>query len=191
MGQVGYITRTPLNYSLCINDCNLRCILGKGTAIPILWLPKYAEIVVKRGPSDLSYISCSFYSWITIKTASFWPCKKKILGPVHVNIRSDKLDYLKKSQADFFQNYIKSKHLPWRIKWRKIWLRCRPFEHDGLSREGWLGSQRLSFNHTFSSCAPLNNSFWLYAWLIFQRHGSNENCQVIIGWIVCWQVFLP
>ena len=25
-----------------------------------------------------------------------------------MDIRSDKLDYLKKSQADFFQNYIKS-----------------------------------------------------------------------------------
>ena len=36
---------------------------------------------------------------------------KKILGPVHVDIQSDKLDYLKKSKADFFQNYyIKSKH---------------------------------------------------------------------------------
>ena len=28
-----------------------------------------------------------------------------------MDIRSDKLDYLKKSQANFFQNYIKSKHL--------------------------------------------------------------------------------
>ena len=133
MGQVGYITRTPLNYSLCINDCNLRCILGKGTAISILWLPKYAEIVVKRGPSNLSYISCSFYSWITIKTDL---AKEKILGPVHVNIRSDKLDYLKKSQADFFQIYIESKHLSWQIKSHKIWLRCWPFEPDGLSSEG-------------------------------------------------------
>ena len=42
------------------------------------------------------------------KNCIFWPFKK-ILGPVHVDIQSDKLDYLKKSQANFFQNCIKIK----------------------------------------------------------------------------------
>ena len=59
--------------------------------------------------------------------------KKKIPGPVHVDIRSDKLDYLKKGPAIFFPNYFKSKHLSWWMKWHKIWLRCRPFEPDGPS----------------------------------------------------------
>ena len=52
---------------------------------------------------------------------------------------SDRINWIisKRAKPIFFQNYIKSKHLSWRIKWRKIWLWCRPFEHDGLSSEGW------------------------------------------------------
>ena len=53
-----------------------------------------------------------------------------------MEIRSDKLDYhLKKSQANCFQDYIKSKHLSWQIRWCKIWRRCLPFEPDCLSSE--------------------------------------------------------
>ena len=39
---------------------------------------------------------------------------------------SDRINWIisKIAKPIFFQNYIKSKHLSWWIKWRKIWLWC-------------------------------------------------------------------
>ena len=48
------------------------------------------------------------------------------------------MDYLILLTANFFQNHIKSKYLPWWIKSCKIWLQCQPFEPEGCSSEGWV-----------------------------------------------------
>ena len=70
----------------------------------------------------------------------------------------------KRATPDFFQNYIKSKHLSWWIRWRKIWLQCRPFEPDCLRSEGWAadysqhkGLSQLDFKIFRWACSRTEN----------------------------------
>ena len=72
------------------------------------------------------------------------PPQIRLLGPVHLNLISDKSDIGYRinriisfsSKPIFFQNYKKSNHLLRQIKWLKICIRCRPFELNSLSSDG-------------------------------------------------------